>query len=533
MAGLPKTTIQQLLKLPQRPTVWEGDRLTLGQVVRDEPPQDLVLWIDLDSQMVLGSDILESSQPIEAILPSLLQAMQQPMSSRQGPGIGRPKTLRVRTRELQFFLRGALQGLDIDVIYAEQLPMLEAVFEDFQENVLRRQAEVELPLEDDLGRVAHRLWEQAPWDWLGDHQIVEVDCPDLFGTPFYACVLGNGGETYGILFYRSLEALQQFRQRATATQAADREPDESTLLSQDCLFLNYNLPEEFDGLPYAGRLVDADDVEPFFGSIHPLEGLRPLNEPESEQLLVALEAFNRFWRGNGQKLQGEDFPALQGRYRIDLPHQSRKLSVQVSTMHELAQEFEAELPPKTRGSSPMSLQDDLLPDRCALSLELLDKSAYEILRQQSGIVLQPSDLPLPTGRTSSVACLYVQLSRSAAQTLVQQIQNRDGLQNICLLPVTDPLSGTPVLVAIAQMGNGEFQDLGSFEFMLRERRDHLLKQWQRQIKGQPVRTALLVSQGLKGKQIGKIVPHQLVGLFEAPCTVPPTVKAAFPPDLIL
>jgi hypothetical protein len=524
MAGLPKTTLQQLLKLPQRPTVWEGDRFTLGQVVKDEPSQDLVLWMDLESQMILGSAILESSQPIEALLPSLLQAMQQPLAARQGPGLGRPKTLRVRTRELQFFLRGALQGLDIEVTHAEQLPLLDAVFADFQETFLQRQPETDLPLEEDLHQLAYRLWKQAPWNWLGDHQIVEVDCPDLFDGPFYACVLGNGGETYGILFYRSLEALHQFRQRATAVQAAEQEPDESTLLSQDCLFLNYNLPEELDNLPHAGRLVDPDEIDPFFGSIHPLEGIRPLNEPESEQLWVALEAFYRFWRGHGQKFKDGDFPPIQGRYRIELPDQSHKLSVQVRTMHELAQEYAAELPPRPAGLKTVPFREDLIPDRCGLSLEFVEKSVYERLRQTAGIVLQSSDLPLPGGRTATVTCLYVQLSRSEAQTLVRKMQTSGGLKGLCLFPLMEPILGTPLLVAIAQLGNGEAQNMGTFEFSHPASRDHVLKQWQRKIKGKPVRTALLVAHGLVGEDTSEIDANLLVGLFEGPCLTPPNLN---------
>jgi hypothetical protein len=200
-------------------------------------------------------------------------------------------------------------------------------------------------------------------------------------------------------------------------------------------------------------------------------------------------------------------------------------------LHDLAQEFEVDLPPKPTGFSPLSLREDLLPNRCGLALEAVDKLSYEALRQQAGIVLQASDLPLPTGRNAEVPCLHVQLSRTAAQKMVRQIQSRDGLQAICLLSIMDPFSGEPNLVAIAQLGNGEFQDLGAFWFRSPEGREQRLKQWRRQIKGKPVRTALLVSQGLKGEDAGEISAENLIAVFEVPCTVPPMSPLRFPPGL--
>jgi hypothetical protein len=40
----------------------------------------------------------------------------------------RPQRIVVRDREIQFYLRGALQGLDIAIDYAPELPLIDRMF---------------------------------------------------------------------------------------------------------------------------------------------------------------------------------------------------------------------------------------------------------------------------------------------------------------------------------------------------------------------------------------------------------------------
>ncbi|HEY9847206.1 MAG TPA: hypothetical protein V6D03_13540, partial [Candidatus Caenarcaniphilales bacterium] len=65
----------------------------------------------------------------EVIVRTLLKAMEFPASSAQP---GRPQKIVVRDRETQFFLRGALQQLDIVIAYAPELPLIDEIFRSLQ-----------------------------------------------------------------------------------------------------------------------------------------------------------------------------------------------------------------------------------------------------------------------------------------------------------------------------------------------------------------------------------------------------------------
>ncbi|MEN9226510.1 MAG: hypothetical protein Q6M54_13680 [Thermostichus sp. DRC_bins_24] len=115
--------------------------------------------------------------------------------------------------------------------------------------------------------------------------------------------------------------------------------------------------------------LDPDAIEPNFGTIHPLEGLRSaLQEDEAAILLVALEALHRFLRQHRRKLE-EDFQPCQGRYRI--PHPQAK----GTTAEDLLELGEA-----TEASTQTLLRDDLVPEGAQLGLGVLPWTTVEALR---------------------------------------------------------------------------------------------------------------------------------------------------------
>jgi hypothetical protein len=60
---------------------------------------------------------------------------------------------------------------------------------------------------------AMEIWELAPWNTLNEQQVLAVEINAWDIETLYVSMLGMGGVEYGLLMYRSLDSLKQFRQR--------------------------------------------------------------------------------------------------------------------------------------------------------------------------------------------------------------------------------------------------------------------------------------------------------------------------------
>ena len=153
----------------------------------------------------------------------------------------RPQKILVCDRELQFFLRGALQGLDIKVDYAPKLPLIEEVCEGLQTMIKPEPPPIPDAQAQPLMAAAEQLWQDAPWELLADHKIIAIDIQYEGLETLYASLLGQLGMEYGVLLYRSQDSLRQFRQEVVAhdTSPDDMEAADVAFLKQDCLFVNF------------------------------------------------------------------------------------------------------------------------------------------------------------------------------------------------------------------------------------------------------------------------------------------------------
>ena len=119
MTTLPPTTESRLQKIPLFNVVWEGDRLPLGSMaahfegVRNVDDQ-CIIWLDGSEGVVRAMDLISDDMGMEAIVRTLLRAIESPHHPNQPC---RPQKIVVRDREIQFFLRGVLQDLEIEVEY--------------------------------------------------------------------------------------------------------------------------------------------------------------------------------------------------------------------------------------------------------------------------------------------------------------------------------------------------------------------------------------------------------------------------------
>lgn len=525
MSALNPTTYRRLKKLRQIPSVWECDRRSLSALSDDAElaPQDsgeCILWVDGSEGVVRAMDMVSPDMGPEAVVRALLRAMEHP----QGPSKpARPSKIVVRDREIQFFLRGVLQELDIAIDYAPELPLIDELFRGFEEIANNRQPELPPQYAELLQQKADELWDDAPWELLGDHNIISIELNQWDVGTLYVSVMGMLGMEYGVLLYRSLDSLKRFR--ATVLEEESFEAMEQAFLGQDCFFLTYGrdesyLDDEEDDDEFDLGDLPSSEIIPNFGVIHPMEGMRPfLYDEEAIAVYIALEALHRFFRASEEQLEQDTFPDITKRYRIPAPLESEiqpKASVKVTTLPTLSSELldMTGLPDEVDDFDPeelaVPLRDDLVPKDAFLSLGMMPWDNLKLLR--SDVNCYQSRNVKAAGEGMPV--VLIQTTRPKAKALIEQIQKAGGLKGIGFNPGEDPFEGERYDLGILQTENsnlylfGEFPEADPTHIAAR-------KKWEQRSKKIQGYCGLIIAMGLTGASRGNPKPRDMMAFFEA------------------
>ena len=561
MHPLSPFTCRRLNQLPRLTSVWECDRRSLGtfrQSLSERPLSgasneqgDCILWVDTVQGVVRGLSVVPKETGHEAVVRTLLQAIEAPQG---GVAPARPRKVVVSNREIQFFLRGALQDLDIKVEHAIELPTIDRVFEKLQA------AEADSPVlssatEKLLYDKSNQIWKDAPWQYLSEQEIlaIELNCWDI--STLYLSILGIAGIDYGLLFYRDLKSLQQFRHHLVHQEDFSQEMKQA-FLEQNCLFVNFHPAE--DVVPI--RSKQASDrasqpalVECEFGSIHPLEGLRSqIVEEEALSLIVALEALHRFQKKHDLSLPEFSLQPVNSRFRIpnpiDLNPQNPKksaqeksskeksaqkisskgktCSVKVSTVPEVSAAFIAEtLEPKgevltstadtVASEDNAPLIDDSVPEGALIMIGSHSNQSLQPLRESDRIYYQKFLSP-PEERLSDQAqwpVLTIQTTRPKARQLVERLQQEGGLQAICFNAGSDPMSGQIFQVGLLQTARGHLHLFNEYE-VDSQCDNQMLDRWHKASRQNSRCGGCIIAAGASGINRGKPTLKEIVAFFE-------------------
>jgi hypothetical protein len=515
--GLSPATIRRLKRLPQVPNIWEGAKINLpGKLVGDTSTsgQQMVLWMDGSEGIARSLESADESFGNEIMVRSLIRAIEYP----QGPYPQvRPMKVLVADREEQFYLRGVLSDLDIEVGYAPELPTIQQLFERF--------GQLEEPVEETLPPVyaqllataAKEVWQVAPWEVLHDFQILEITLNRWDVEKFYACMMGKMGEEFGVLLYRSMDSVRQFRAAAVAQEdfnEASMDALEKTFLSQDCIFCSYDLEEE-DEMPNRNSKYDFN-----YGSIHPLEGIRAVLDPEEVlATYVALLAVKKFFVVEKANLKPEA-ALIQRTIKLPLPKDLliENSPIAPSTMPKTIEVHVANMPYFTQelmlltdgeweedDEDGSELQDDLLPDHCAISTGVIP---WELLEEIELIVPRCTvnmEQPLKYG----LPVVMVQSTRPEMMKTINHIVESGGLDSIMFSEVEHPVTGEDLFLGVVKLADGEFQVIGEFSI---EQSENWLKNCQKS-KG---RCAFIVAQGFTARsKLGPPKNKDILAVWEA------------------
>lgn len=505
---LTPATCKRLLKCQQIPSVWEVDRRPLmpGRHNVDlgmETEGDCILWVDGSQGLVRAMDVVQPEVGPEAVVRTLLRAIEFP----HDPGHpARPQKVVVRNRELQFYLRSVLKDLDISLEYVPELPLIEEIFRSFEQGVDNRPPALPPEYADTLRQQAEQLWQIAPWEVLADHHILAITVNQWDLETVYASVMGLLGMEYGLLLYRSLESLQQFRERVVTAGESPKGMEEA-FLEQDCLFLTYeaDTPPNANPAPFL-RLLKPE-MQPVFGSLHPLEGLRSfLYEEEAIALSAIIEGLSRFMQAHRDKLGEPQFPAITSRYKIPTLT-GDTVALKFATQPELAQQL-YELVGDDAMASPL-IQDDLVPENSYLSLgmitwEMLGTARSTVKHHQSGAAKAAGDgLPV----------IVVQTTQPKAKQMISAIAAMGGLRGICFNPGSDMLLGEAYDLGLLQAENGELHLFGEFlndDPMHKSART----KWEQRCRKTKGYCGLIIAKGMKGASRGNPKVTDMLALYE-------------------
>ena len=519
MNALPRTTKNRLKKIPQVPSVWEGDRRSLANISANLEPElngkgECIIWVDGSEGCVRAMDIVAPDLGLEAVVRTLLRAIESPHHPAQP---ARPKKIIVRDREIQFFLRGALQNLDIAIEYVAELPLIDQLFRGFEAMGNSRPPSLPEKYEELLHDAAEELWEDAPWECLADHDILALEIEGWDNNPIYACVMGMMAREYGVLFYRSLDSLKQFR--AVALTEKSVEQLEQAFLAQDCWFLNFESldEEEENNIDWQEEI---EEITPFFGSLHPYEGMRPfLDEEEAKIIYLALQGMLHFCRQYEEQLMEDEIEALQASYKIALPfadNDEQQISVQASTQPKLTQELLSlggikDLEDLETEEISIPIEEDLIPDGAIVTLGSIPKDLLEQVKTQKKTYYQGQN---SAWQGKDLPVIIIQTSRPKAKTIIETIQQSQGLKAICFNPGNDPFTGETYDLGMLQTGDGT---LHIFAEYLHDIPQHLqaVERWYKRCQKTKGFCGLIIAMGITGMSRGNPQPKDMLAILEA------------------
>ncbi len=505
---------------------------------------DCILWVDSLQGVVRGLNVVPQETGHEAIVRTLLQAIEAPQG-RVEPA--RPRKVVVRDREIQFFLRGALQALDIPVEYAPELPVIDEVFEKLQAPDIP-DAKLPQAFEEILLEKSALLWEAAPWQYLSEQEILAIEVNRWEIQTLYLSVLGLAGMEYGLLFYRNLDSLKQFRHKLLHTDGSSDDMQQA-FLEQNCLFINFNPEDGAAATPLfkSARTLKQSAVSYEFGSLHPLEGLRSqLAEEEAASLVVVLEALHRFFKKNDISLENFALKPTSNRFRVPNPfYQSEisspedspaeTISLKVSTLPDVSTAFLEETLHSESLPTPITeiaevenaaIIDDSVPEGSLIMLGSHREKDIEPLRNHrriyyQGFLNEAAAPPASKTPNSKVKwpILTIQTTRPKAKQLVEQLKKEGGIRAICFNPGSDPMSGQIFQIGLIQTAQGRLHLFNEYE--ISDPTDgQAIEKWANNSASNDSYCGCIIAAGSTGTKRGRPTVREVVAFFEAYSKLP-------------
>lgn len=518
MTSLPETTKHRLKRIPQIPHVWEGDRRAIMGMMENLEPDlidngECIIWVDGSEGFVRSMDVMRTKTGPEVMVRTLLKAIENPHNPAQP---ARPQKIVVKDRELQFFLRGALQGLDIIVDYQSELPLLDELWQNFQSMETDIDENISVELLEALEKIAiSEIWHKQPWHLLSEEEIIKIDINQWNIDSLYGCVMGMLGQEYGVILYRTLDSMKTFRQQVIdLAESADEGELEAIFLQQDCWFINFSQEDEDS--------FSENNIDAIFGSIHPYEGIRPLKEEEEiYPIFMAIQALGLFLSECEEELSQSQIDLVSREYTLNLPLQDSKLKINVSTTPELTKELE-----ELFGGDDDDFDDDdddspdindtLIPEGTLVSFSHINSDFFNLLQDKSynNIPVKLFEKIKNKVAKSFFPIIVLQTTRPRAQIIINELIDDNGIINVTFNKGYDPYEEVDYTLGILQT---EEENLYMFAQIQHDNEnDDFIEElglWQKNVAKYNNYCGIVIAMGAKGSSRGNPQPKDILHLF--------------------
>ena len=325
MANLEKTNISTRKPRLTVAEEWVGGRRLMPSYVMEDQPYrpELVMWLDVTNDLILASEAFKPGEPLSVEAELLASAMKTPMAGKPRS----PSSIRVADSALAALLRGRLDP-DVRIEVAET-PELDRVIELMSASLLRDEQDASY-LED--GKItsdtmrrffaaAARLWKMAPWKNVYDSQLLRLDCPALDARDKVVSIIGNLGESFGVLVFDSLDGFEAMAEYSDAHMAGKQMSNLGTRIFSINFERGSDIPKamrrEID--QHGWRVPDAN-AYPRIQWIDPDRMLRPLTDRDVVFATACAEAIAEFFARHGNDIAGGTFKQARERIALeDLP----------------------------------------------------------------------------------------------------------------------------------------------------------------------------------------------------------------------
>ena len=208
-----------LRSVPRRSaTVWQVAVVRLPVRISGEEDElfhpECALCLDLETNLA-GSSPLVREGSVEAA-----ELVRTALSRAVRTWDHLPGTLEINDPALAGDLRGMLAGTGVSVEVEEELTALDSVFATLVESLIERETPpgllsgegVTVEAAAAFARAAQRFYEAAPWRFLDNEDLLQVEAPEMEAGLREVVVMGAGAMEYGLMFFSSpaqIEALER------------------------------------------------------------------------------------------------------------------------------------------------------------------------------------------------------------------------------------------------------------------------------------------------------------------------------------
>ena len=306
---------------------WVGGRFSMpGYVMEGETPYrpDVAVWLETDGPFVVGTHLMGPKEPAGKTVDCLVDAMKKPLV---GP-TREPTKIRVADPELASLIRKRL-GKTIKVNVAPT-PELDEVMAEMSKGLAQGDDQEPSYLEggqvsaETLARffkTAAKLYDQAPWEYLADDEVLQLDIPDLGINGACVSIIGALGESFGALIFDSIDG---FEAMARVSEAAMTRGDSPINLQTRLCSINF---ERGSDIPKPMRReiskhawkVAGPRAYPIVHWVDPDLLVRPMLDKDYVFVTACADALASFFQRHGPGLDDEDGPITASFTVKDLP----------------------------------------------------------------------------------------------------------------------------------------------------------------------------------------------------------------------